>query len=214
MPQFPFAAHDRYSPVPVAERTSAHLVITPELLAATAPATLAFARSFHRIWFGELCGLCDRKLVTLFDTFVIGPPDPLLLEVAARLRRFHEADDDGAFYDENERARRQWDHENDEDFDDEDFEDVPPEPPTMVERTLQSMRQCQEFERVEMWRNIDYVLPLALEPGRKHFFEMIHLSMRAEALLADVAPFVRLGSGIVIDVRLDEERRPFRRWAA
>lgn len=222
MPQLPFIAHQRHSPVPLADRTPAHLVITPELLAATAPATLAFARSFHRIWFAVLQSLCDRHLVTMFDTFVIGPPDPLLLEVAARLRRFHEADDDGAFCDENDDVQRQWEleHDWDEDgldddnWDDDDFDEYPPEPPTMVERAYHSMRRCQEFERIALWRDFDHSLSAQLEPGRDRIFELIHLSMRAESLLADVAPLVRLNSGIVIDVRLDHARRPHRRWSA
>lgn len=73
------------------------------------------------------------------------------------------------------------------------------------------MRHAQEFARLGTYRHIDRVLMSVPDPGQRHFFGLISLMMRAEALLADVAPFVRLGSGMVIDVRLDEDRQPLRR---
>lgn len=190
--------HDTTGSSALAARSPAHVVITPELLAATARTPLDLARRFHRTWFSALMLATDDELVLVLDDVAIGTPDPLVLEVAHMLRTLREAELDGNL---------------DGDLHDEMGAWVEPghDPPTVPERVVDVMQQYQEAHRLLSGTHLDRLVQRILCPAAAELLDLVHLCVQAERLLADVADFVRLGDGMIVDARPEELRE--RRWS-
>lgn len=196
------------APSALARLTPAHQVITPELLAALARVPLDSASRLHRCWFGAAAWICSEGFVVVSNDFVIGPPTPLVLEAAARLRVIHEAELNGEFDDEYEEYEEYDEFDGDE-FDDDEFDDggapVRRDPPTATERLLAEMQCFKEAQRLRPGSELGaLVASMARREGSFAPVDMIEFAVGGLFLgrmLAAVGSFVRVGDAMVADAR-------------
>lgn len=189
---------------PALDRKShAHAVVTAELLAALTQTPLDLARRFHREWFGTLHFVGTNRLVAVLGRVVVGPPEPLTLEAADHLRVLRRAERSGMF---DELA---------------DPDDVPHEvaadPPDIPALTVAVMQRYQDGERLLDRVAVIRALTRILDPPVADLAHLVVLESAGERLLADVADLVRIGPGMVVDARTQDERVEDARswsWAA
>lgn len=191
-------------PPPLDRRVDARRPISADLLAAAASSELELADDHRIAWFDAAEQLAGRGLVLVFDEFVIGRPDPLLLEAAHHLRLMRRAEHLGHFDDE----EQEW---YDEHADDDDAYD---EPPTLPQRVLASMAHGQEAERLATDSVLLRMLARARPPDRDSWYSRVRLGMTLERLVLELAGAIRIGPAVVVDARLAGERADGLCWAA
>jgi hypothetical protein len=189
---------------PIDERVAADRPISADLLAAAAGVPLAPAEHYRSAWFKIAEDFTGRGLVLVYDEFVVGRPDPLLLEAAHHVRLIRRAEHLGGFDDE----EAEWYDEHADD------PDAQYERPTLSERVLQVMADGQEADRLAPGSALTSIMARVLRPEREDLYTLVRLGLTLERLVVELAGAIRIGDGAVVDARLPGERADGWRWAA
>lgn len=185
-------------------RVEADRPITPDLLAAASGQPIERVGPFLSTWLDCARAVAPAGLVVVFEQFVLGRPDPLLLEAVHHLRTVRRADHLGRFDDEEER----WYQEHEDD------PDALWEPPTLADRVLDAMRTGQESERLLDGVRFDRLVRTVARAEPGEWLPLILLTFPLHRLMAELADAIRIGGAVVVDARLPGERAEGFRWAA
>jgi hypothetical protein len=189
--------------LPFADRVEVWRPISAELLAAATLVPHDLARQFLVEWYVAAEALTARRWVLVFDEFVVGLPNPLLLEAAHCVRLMRGAEQAGEFDDE----EQQWYEEHPDD-------DEVWDPPAIPARVLAAMSGGWEGDRLADGSLVAGLVLRALRPTDGQHFDIVRLGLTLERLLADLADAVRVGDAAVVDARLPTEFVGSWRWAA
>ena len=193
----------RHRPPRFDQRVDARRPISADLLAAASQVPYALADEFRTAWFDIVEQLTARRRVLIFDEFVVGPAEPLLLEVAHQVRLTRRADHLGLFDDEEE----QW-------YDEHPDVDDPYERPTTSERVLLQLADRQEGERIALGIEAARTVYRSARRDPEHLFDLVRLELTLERLVVELADSICLGAAAFVDARLPGERTRGLRWAA
>ena len=191
-------------PSPLDRRVDAHRPISADLLAAASSSPVELADEFRTGWFAIIQALTDRGVVIVFDEFVVGRPDPLLLEVVHQLRLVRRAEHRGDFDQEEEDWYEEYADDDDADY----------ERPTLAARVLAQMVDGQESERlatdaiVTRWMN--RLVPWERDEVMTH----VRLGIALARLVVELADAIKIGGAVTLDARLTGERINRLCWAA
>ena len=191
-------------PRSIDKRVAADRPISADLLAAAASVPLTFAESYRAAWFNTAAQITGRGLVLVYDEFVVGPPDPLLLEAVHHLRMIRRAEYLGVYDDE----EAEWYDEHADDL------DATYERPTLTARALGAMRDGQEADRLVPGSALTSIVSRVLRPEPENLHTLIRIEIALERLVVELADAIRIGEGVVVDARLPGERADGWRWAA
>lgn len=200
-------------PPPLDARVEADRPITPDLLAAASGLPRERADPFLSAWLACARSVAVMGLVVVFDEFVIGRPDPLLLEAVDHLRAVRRAAHLGHF-DDWESADDHWcDVCAGEDCRCDDL-DVGGDPPMLCDRVLDAMSVGQESNRLLDGIRFDSLVwsVILAEPGE--LLDLARLALPLRRMLTELADAIRIGEAVVVDSRLLGERADGLRWAA
>lgn len=193
----------RHRPPRFDQRVDARRPISADLLAAASLVRLTLADGFRTAWFDAVEQLTECRRLLVFDEFVVGPPEPMLLEAAHQVRLTRRAEHLGHFDDEEER----WYAEH-RDSDD------PYERPTTPERVLLQLADRPEGERVGLGVDAVRRVCRSIRPDPEHVVDHVCLELTLERLVAGLADSIRLGGAAFVDARLPGEGRGGLRWVA
>lgn len=194
----------RRRPLPLDGRLEADRPITAELLAVTAEQPLELAGRYLDLWFRTARAAVRCGLVLVFDDLVVGPPCPLLLEAAHRVRETRRAERRGDFDDEEDR----WYELHDDD------DDAVWEPPTITDRVLDDLAAGQEADRLVDGAVVSRVVVRALDLPIEQLLPAIGLGSAVRRLLVELADGIRIADAVAVDARLPGETFESRWWAA
>lgn len=194
----------RRRPLPLDGRLEADRPITAELLAVTAEQPLQLAGRYLDLWFRTARTAVRCGLVLVFDDLVVGPPCPLLLEAAHRVREIRRAERRGDFDDEEDR----WYELHDDD------DDAVWEPQTITDRVLDDLAAGQEADRLVDGADVSRVVVQALDLPIEQLLPAIGLGSAVRRLLVELADGIRIADAVAVDARLPGEIFESRWWAA
>ena len=103
--------YSRHRALPLSQRTELRALLHGELIAALARCPVDSARRYVDTWLDTFAFVAAMSRPIIFEWFVVGPANPVLLEIAHELRLVRQAEDDGVFADEEE----QWYEEHGDD---------------------------------------------------------------------------------------------------
>ena len=192
----------RHPPL-IDERVDARRPISTDLLAAAAGAPPALAERYRSAWFETAEDITNPGAVLVFDEFVVGRADPLLLEAVHQLRLMRRAERLGVFDDEG----AEW-------YDTYPDDDAVYEHPTLPERALSALADGQGAQRLIHGSAVATMVAKVLRPERDMYMTVIRLELTLERLLAELADAIRVGNCAVVDARLPGERADGWWWAA
>jgi len=189
-------------PPPMPNRVDADGPITAALLAAVSGQPLAPAESMHAAWLQIARFATADDTIVVFDTFVLGRPDPFLREVADRLRAVRRAEQRGEFDDEPGC------------FDDDWADDDHVEPPSRADRVIDSLRHCPDWDRLlDEGRFVRMVWALD-GADRSNWLRHVRLTLAMERLVLELADAIHIDGAVIIDSRLPGQRVDSLMWAA
>ncbi len=190
-------------PPPLDRRVDAGRPISADLLAAASSSPVELADDFRSGWFAIVQALTDRGLVIVFDEFVIGRPDPLLLEVVHQLRLVRRAELRGDFdRDEEDRYAEQAD------------DDAVDERPSLAARVLAQMRHGPHAERIAGDAIVTRWMNRLVPWERDEIMTHVRLGITLERLVLELADAIKIGEAVALDARLAGERSDRWCWAA
>lgn len=191
-------------PPPLDARIEADRPITGALLAAASGQPLDLADRYCEHWIRNLRRAVASGSVIVFDSFVVGGPDALLLEVVHHIRQVRRAERLGHFDDEEEH----WLEEHGDDL------DAWWEPTTTTRRVIDRMQPGQEAHRLLEGIELAREVSRELDRLHEHWVSIACLGMTIERLVLELADGIRIGDAVVLDARLRGERLDGLRWAA
>lgn len=189
-------------PRPIARRTEARLLIPGELVAALSRRPLDLAQRYIDAWLEVVPRVVAARGPIVCDWYVIGSPDPRLLEVVAELRSVRRAAAQGDFDDEEEH----WYEVHGDDAE-------PWEPPTIPERVIASLAGRRGIGPLATSDDLHRLIARRMRVDRSDVIAAVEICMTFESLVARVADFCRVGGLVVADGRLASHRRDDRDWA-
>ena len=182
-------------PPPFADRIDAGQAFTGHLLSILVGAPVELASRVAGAWFDAVRDHCGRGLVVVFGDFVVGRPDPLLLEVAHHANHVRAAEDGAA-------GGSGWVAADD-------LHHLM-ESPRLFERVIAALAGGQDVERVVGWSAIDAALACALDRQRDPIGVVVDVMIALERMVAVSARAIRIGDAAVISVRPDDRTTSWR----
>ncbi len=174
---------------PLDERVDAELVLNAHLLSMlTAGASPDLCARVAELWFAAVSDHCRRGLAVVLPGFVVGWPDPLLLEVAHHARL----------------ARGGAGRNKDATCDDlPDGSDIRPDHVAALvhERVSAALGGSHGASRVAGWPAIDPRIVTALGLGHGPIDVVIEVVIALEGFIAAFASALRIGDAVAIDTR-------------
>ena len=191
-------------PSPMSSRVAADGPITVALLAAVAGEPLDLAESLHAGWLQAARFATADGGIVVFDTFVLGQPDPFLREVADHLRQVRRADARGDYFNEVHRFYEEHADDDDAVFD----------PPTHADRVIESFRDCADVDRLLDDGRFGRTVWAMLGLDRSSWFPHFRLARAMERLVLELADAIHFDGAVAIDARLAGQRLDALRRAA
>ena len=170
-------------PLPLERRTELRDLIDDDLLATLTRTSNSLAARFTREWFGLVSLLGDAGYVMVFDTFVVGPPEPVLHEAVHHLRKLSaEPGDSGERWLTEVECLAAGDLEL---------------PLTIPERVCEAVG---ESLRLVSRPDLEYLLGWRLGVGQNDVFDVMRVARGVECYAAGLADFARVSGSVVIAI--------------
>ena len=190
-------------PPPLDRRVDAGRGFSADLLAAASSSPVELADDFRSGWFAIVQALTDRGLVIVFDEFVIGRPDPLLLEAVHQLRLVRRAEHRGDF----DREEADWYAAQADD-------DAVDGRPSLAARVLARMRHGPHADRLAGDAIVTHWMNRLVPWERDEIMTHVRLGITLERLVLELADAIKIGRAVALDARLAGERADGWCWAA
>ena len=192
-------------PAPLAGRAPAHEPITAALVAAASGVDRDLVARLLADWFTAIGDACRAGTVVVFDDFVVGPAEPLLLEARHAVRSAARAEASGVF---DEMEDDWFDRHGDDD-------DVEPfERPSVTEWAIASLRFGWQGERVCDGRRLVAASTRARDLPIERIIEVVRVCWAFDDIVAGLANAIHIAGFPVVDARLAGRRLDGVRWAA
>jgi hypothetical protein len=170
--------------------------ITAALLAAVSGQPGDLADSLYTAWLQTARWATVDDTIVVFDTFVLGRPDPFLREVAHQLRLIRRAEARGDLLDEEGRFYEEHEHDDDARY----------EPPTIADRVIGALRRYPDSDRLLDESRFGCMVAVLHGLDRSTWLSHIRLTLAMERLVLELADAIEIAGAVVIDGRLSGER--------